>query len=321
MDKKRLVGLVVIFAALATVATAPAQVLLTDQLQGGAGSTIGPDRALYVTETAAGRVSRVDPDTGAVTPFWDGLPTAVLPIGGVIDTVFFQGTAYALVTLVGPDVGGSDVVGIYRMDGPSDSSVIADIGAFSIANPPDTPFDLPSGVQYAMEIYRGGILVTDGHHNRVLWVSLKGEIWELLALDNVVPTGLEVQGRTIYFAELGPAPNLPEDGRVVAFEPNSLTPWEVGSGARMLVDVERGRGRTLYALGQGTWDGVFPGSPALPYTGSLVKINRRNGNFTEIATELNQPTSMEFIGNTVYIVTLAGEIWVIEDVSGPPFGH
>ena len=41
-----------------------------------------------------------------------------------------------LVTLVGPDVGGSDVVGIYRVDGPDSFTVVADIGAFSIANPP-----------------------------------------------------------------------------------------------------------------------------------------------------------------------------------------
>ena len=122
-------------------------------------------------------------------------------------------------------------------------------------------------------------------------------------------------------AELGPAPSLPEDGKVVAFEPSSLTPWEVGSGARMLVDVERGRGRTLFALGQGVWDGVAEGSPALPYTGTLVRINRRNGNFTEIASDLNQPTSMEIIGNTAYIVSLAGEIWVIEDVASPPYGR
>ena len=36
-------------------------------LQGGSGSTIGPDGALYVTESAAGRITRVDPRTGATT--------------------------------------------------------------------------------------------------------------------------------------------------------------------------------------------------------------------------------------------------------------
>jgi hypothetical protein len=30
---------------------------------------------------------------------------------------------------------------------------------------------------------------------------------------------------------------------------------------------------------------------------------------------LNQPTSLEFIGQTAYVVTLGGEIWKIEDVT------
>jgi hypothetical protein len=36
-------------------------------LQGATGSTIGPGGALYVTEGAAGRISRVDPQTGEIT--------------------------------------------------------------------------------------------------------------------------------------------------------------------------------------------------------------------------------------------------------------
>ena len=34
-----------------------------------------------------------------------------------------------------------------------------------------TDFFVPTGVQYALEPYRGGFLVTDGHHNRVLRVA------------------------------------------------------------------------------------------------------------------------------------------------------
>ena len=77
--------------------------------------------------------------------------------------------------------------------------------------------------------------------------------------------------------------------------------------------------RTLFALAQGEWNGAFPGAPANPDGGSLVKINS-NGSFTEIAGGLNLPTSLEFIGNSAYIVNLVGDIWVIEDVSPPPFG-
>ena len=147
--------------------------LLVAGLAGGSGSTVGPDGALYVPEPISGTITRVDPRTGRTSTFADGLPpiTPGLGTGGVMDVAFLGHTAYALVTLVGSDVGGSSVVGLYRVDGRHQSSVVADIGAWSIAHPPAPPFFVPSGVQYALQAWRSGFLVTDGHHNRVLEVS------------------------------------------------------------------------------------------------------------------------------------------------------
>lgn len=307
-------------AAIAAPASGnPTASRLVTGLQGGLGSTIGPDKALYVTETAAGRITRVDPKTGATTTYADGLPKPIIGLGGAMDIAFIGGTAYVLVTLVGPDVGGSDVDGIYRVDGPDSFTVVADIGKFAINHPPATKFEVPSGVQYALEPYRGGFLVTDGHHNRVYRVTLDGEVTVLIAFGNIVPTGLAVRGNTIYMAEAGPVPHLPEDGKVVSFGPKSATATEVASGSPLLVDVEFGRGRTLYALSQGVGSGDPAGSPALPNTGALVKVNR-DGTFTVVTEPLNQPTSLEFIKNTAYVVTLGGEIWKIKGVSSPPHG-
>jgi hypothetical protein len=292
--------------------TNPTQ-LLTG-LEGGSGSTVGPDRALYVPETAAGRISRVDPRTGQITTFASGLPKSVIGLGGVMDVEFIGRTAYALVTLVGPDVGGSDTVGIYRVDGPSSFTVIADIGAFALANPPSTPFDVPTGVQYALERYRGGFLVTDGHHNRVLRVTRGGDVTEVIQFGNIVPTGLAISGRTVYMAEAGPVPHDPANGKVVSFRPGSPTVTEVASGAPLLVDVEFARGRDLFALSQGVFGGGPPGSPAAPNTGSLVKVDG-HGRFSLVTDGLDRPTSVEFIKNTAYVVTLPGEIWKVENVS------
>lgn len=306
-----------------TQAAAEKELLVTglDELQG---SAVGPGGGLFVTAPLTGSIWRIDPSTGARTLFASGLPPRnpdLFYIGsGVVDVAFIGSTAYALVTGVGEDVGGSDIVGIYRVDGPTSSTVIADIGAWSIANPPVPEFFVPSGWQYAIEPYRGGLLVTDGHHNRVLWVSRDGEITELIAFEDVVPTGLAVAGNSIYVSQAGPIPHLPENGKVVVFEPGSTTATEVASGIRLAVDVEFGRGRSLFALAQGFWDGPFEGTPAQPNTGALLQVNA-NGSLRTVVGGLDRPTSVEIIGNTAYVVTLGGEVWRITDVAGPPFGH
>ena len=301
----------------APVMAEPTTTLLVSGLAGGSGSTVGPDGALYVTEGLAGRVSRVDPRTGGVTTFASGLPPSIIGIGGAMDVAFIGGTAYVLVTLVGPDVEGNDVVGIYRVDDPDQFTVIADIGAWALANPPTTDFFVPTGVQYAMETFRNGFLVTDGHHNRVLRVTLDGAVTEAIAFGNIVPTGLEIRGNTVYMAEAGPVPHLPQDGKIVSFQARSNVVTEIAAGGPLLVDVEFGTGRRLFGLAQGEFTPGNPeGSPANPNTGLLLKVDGQGG-FTVVETGLNQPTSLELIGNTAYVVTLGGEIWKIERRSRP----
>jgi hypothetical protein len=228
---------------------------------------------------------------------------------------FIGDTAYVLVTLVGSDVGGTDVVGIYRIDSPTSFTVVADIGEFSLSHPPDTSFFIPTGVQYALESFRGGFLVTDGHHNRVLRVTREGEVTEWIAFDNVVPTGLAVSGARVYVAQAGPVPHLPADGTVVTVKAKSQAVTGMAAGAPLLVDVEFGRGHRLYALSQGYFSpGSAEGSPAEPHTGALVRA-RGDGTFAVVADRLNQPTSLEFIGRSAYIVSFAGDIWKLDGVT------
>jgi hypothetical protein len=293
----------------------PSVTVVASGLEGSQGSAIGPGGDLYVTEGAAGRLSRVDLDTGAVTAVASGLPIG--PFGGfgggAVDVAFRGRTPYVLVTAVAEDVGGTDVVGLYRVDGPNSFTVVADIGAWSAANPPETGFFFPTGNQYAMEPYRGGFLVTDGNHNRVLQVDIDGTISEVKAFDNVVPTGLAVRGNTIYTALAGPAPHRPEDGQIVSFPRNRpAVTTQVAAGAPLVTDVEFGRGNNLYALSMGEWDGVFEGDPPRPDTGAFLKVNR-DGTFTVQQDEINRPTSLEFVRHTAYVVTYDGEVLRIED--------
>jgi len=299
-------------------AAPPTAELLASGLDGPLGSAIGPDGALYVGEAVAGRISRVDPKTGAVTTFASGLPPSLYGPGGggVFDVAFIGHTAYALVIGVAEDLGGDDIVGIYRVDGPSSFTVVADLGAFNTANPPETDFFIPTGVGFALEPYRHGFLVTDGHLNRVLYVTLDGEIEIVISFSDIVPTGLASKGNKVYMAQAGPVPHPPQDGKVVTFDAKKKSPTatEVASGAQLAVDVEFGHGDNLYVLSQGDFpDGSEPGTPANPNTGALMVVNK-DGTLTVITDGLNQPTSLEFIGKTAYFVTFGGEVWKIEDV-------
>ena len=298
----------------------PTASVLATGLQGSLGSTVGPDGALYVAEGAAGRISRVDPRTGQISTFVSGLPQTIpaIGLGGPTDVTFMGKTMYVLVTLVSPDVGGSAVDGIYRIDGPNHFTVIADIGTFNENNPPTIsfPISVKSGLLFALQPYRGGFLVTDGHLNRMLSVTLNGKISILVAFDDIVPTGLTIAGNTIYMAEAGPVPHLAQDGKVVAIKPNSAQVTDVASGASLLVDVKFGCDGRLYALSQGPGvPGAPAGSPAQPNSGALVRANR-DGTFTFITEGLNLPASLEFIGSTAYIVTVTGDILKISGAVG-----
>ncbi len=285
---------------------------LATGLAGPIGSTIGPDGALYVADRAGGQVVRVDTSTGATSAFATGLP--VTGGGGVFDVAFIGDTAYVLFTGVGPEFGGTDIGGIYRVDDIDSITLIADTATWSIDNPPDADYFVPSGVQYAFAPFEDGFLVTDGHHNRLLFADLGGEVSEVAQFGNIVPTGLQIDRAKIYMAEAGPIPHDPATGSVVALGAKHPVERVVASGYSLIVDVEAAS-CGLYALSQGDSPGmVEAGSPGLPDSGELLRVNG-NGTFTVIVDELDQPTSLSFVGDTAYIVTLGGDVLTVADVA------
>jgi sugar lactone lactonase YvrE len=303
--------------------------LLASGLMGTIGATIGPDGALYVAEGAIGKITRINLRSGEMRTFAYGLPPAVIPIGGATDIAFIGRTAYVLVALVDFTGNGTGVPnGIYRIDDKDSFTVIADLGAYSLENPPvidpagSWDYFVATGVQYALQPYGDGLLVSDGHHNRVLHVAIDGDagtITELKQFGNVVPTGLAATADRVYSAELGPLPHLPEDGRVVSFDPlDTAATRVVASGVSMIVDVEFGPQGTLYALSQGDKPddpNFVAGDPAAPNTGRLLSIES-DGTFTVLADGLDRPTSLDFACDIAVVVTLTGEVWKYETGRG-----
>ena len=130
--------------------------------------------------------------------------------------------------------------GLYRIERDGSNTLIADLGQWSVDNPPVPAFFVDTGVHFALETYRGGFLVTDGHHNRVLWVDRQGSIQEIATLENVVPTGLEATAGQVYVTELGPIPHRPADGKVIALSTGSRAP----RGGQWGEHADRRRART-----------------------------------------------------------------------------
>jgi len=62
------------------------------------------------------------------------------------------------------------------------------------------------------------------------------------------------------------------------------------------------------------------GTSAQPNAGALTRVNG-NGTLTTVANGLDQPTSVEIISNTAYVVTLGGAVWKVDNIAGPPFGQ
>ena len=291
------------------------------------GSTIGPDGALYVTDGSVGEVLRIDRRDGSVSTYATGLPPKAFQgggTGGPVDVAFRGQTAYVIVTLVsgllfGEPFGDPEAKnGLYRIEPDGTHTLVADIGQWSIDNPPEPAFFIDTGVQFAMEPHRGGFLVTDGHHNRVLSVDRHGSIDELATFGNVVPTGLEKNDGHVFVTQMGPIPHVPEDSKVVDLRAE-CEPREVASGASMLIDVERGPRGKLYGIAQGQWDGVEEGSRAEPDTGRLVVVGR-HGELRPVVDRrgqelvLDRPVSLEFVGHTAYVVSVTGVVYRVDNL-------
>ena len=317
------------------------------------GMAMGPDGMIYVAEAGpggdtkitvdgaeygnglTGRISKIDPATGARTTVVDKLPSQAQPTGdsvGPADVAFLGGKLYYLQTHGGAGYSFPDnPTGIYRVDGDGSIHLIADIGQFNL----DEPIaDVTNGGQadievggnpYAMIVRDGAFLVVDGNQNEVLRVTLDGDVTRIAEfVGHPVTTGIASQASgPLYVGGLGKFPFAPDEGLVfkVGYPTGNIS--EYAAGFSSVTDVEFGPGGQLYALTFADQDVDFSsGSPFEPFTGKILKVNA-DGTMTPVVDGLTFATKLMFDGDTAYVSNngvsipgvFEGEIVKIEGVS------
>lgn len=300
-------------AAQVSIAQAPEQpgTLLAEGLTFSIGSAVDAECNVYVAEGAsatefAGQITMIDGSTGEKTTLASGIAATDLEGAafGAIDVTLLDGDVYYLLT-------GQEDNGVYRVEDDGSSTLIANIGAFNVANPVTFPDALPTGNPYSINPYDGGFLVADGNFNRLLKVGLDGTIEILASFDNVVPTGTTISpDGHIVWAQIGPFPHSPEDGKVLRLDGGSAT--TLASGLANVIDVAFGDDGTLYALNMGDSDTTGE-APAVPFTGKISIVNA-DGTLSPVVDGFMFATSLELCGGDAYVTGLSGEVRVIADI-------
>lgn len=352
--------LVVSLAGVVALEGSPAQAqpgpsagrLIVGGLLNPRGIVVGPDGMLYVAEAGeggddtivvegqtfnighTGRISKIDPSTGVRTTVADGLPSNSHPefgTTGPADVAFLGGQLYYVQTHGGADWGfPGEPTGLYRVNADGTVTLVADIGAFNVANPVSDvtsgrQLDIePGGNPYRMTVRGGAFYVVDGNQNQVMRVTTDGAITRLTEFPgHPVSTGItyDPDGGPFYVAILGQFPFPPEQGKVVSVGATTGDVHDVASGYSALTDVGIGPGDQLYAL-QFAEQGAPGGPPLAPFTGKVLRVT--GGTMTPVVAGFTFATAMTFSGAKLYVVNhglsvvAPGEVWVIDDIRTVP---
>lgn len=313
--------------------------VIASDLQGTQGATIGPDGALYVTEGGTGggqkvstpdgdgffgltgRISRIDPVTGARTTAATGIASGAQTEGGpgfgVVDAAFLNGKLYYLTSGSFDKITGLEAYpnGVYEVLSDGSSKLVANISKFNDDHPVTFPDAGPGGNPFGIIARDGGFYVTDGNYNRVLRVTLDGDISILTSFDNVVTTGLATRSSgPLIVTEFGPFPFDPKAGKVIQVGIPTGTQTEIANGYSHIIGAGYGPDGTLYALSMGDQADPSSGDEAVPFTGKILRVNP-NGTLTPVVDGLMLATSLDISGDTAYVTSLIGEVYQIPGLS------
>ena len=298
---------------------------------GGSTDFTAPDGSKFTNGTT-GRISKIDPATGIRTTVVDGLPSNGGDEGatGPADVAFLNGQLYYIQSHGGAFYGFPNTpTGLYKVNKDGTTKLVADIGKFNLDQPVaplvnHTQQDIEvGGNPYALTVRDGMFLEVDGNQNQVLQITSSGVMTRIAEFPtHIVSTGIATDSTgPLYVGTLGQFPFSPDDGRVyqVGYPTGNLT--QIASGVSSITDVEFGPGGQLYAVSFGA-QGTDPnGSPWMPFSAQIMKVDMATGTFVPLVTGFSFSTSLLFNGDTAYIINDAvdafgsGEIWQIPNFS------
>ena len=253
----------------------------------------------YFGSPTGGRISRINPSSGIRVTVIDNLPTSVGTNGdgskadafGPSDVAFIGNTLYVLQAGAGCGHGVSTSTnGIYRINPNGSNTMVADLGAWSVAHPGAhfEPADYtPEGNWYSMTVAENNFYALEPNHGNFVKAGLDGKIQLVTDISasqgHIVPTALDYKGN-FFVGSLG---EFPIEGNSSIFK---VTPSgsmkKIATGFSAIIGLVVDKKSNMYVLG------LTAGFPyPTPGAGRIRKINT-NGTVENVISGLNLPTAM-----------------------------
>ena len=279
---------------------------------GGSDSTVGCcEQAAgvgpYTGSITGSRISKIDPN-GVVTTAVDNLPSSQTNadtgslISGAADVAFIGNTLYILLGGAGCSHGVPQVPalpnGVIRVNADGTLDMIANLGAFQMANPVMNPnpddFE-PDGTWYSMVAAGSGhqndLYAVEPNHGELDKITTSGRISRIVDISasqgHIVPTAMAYHNGNFYVGNLGVFPIVDGSSKILKITPSGQI-TVAAEGLTTVLGVAFDHRDRMYVL-ENTTGNPFP----TPGTGEVVRIDH-SGNQTVIASGLFLPTAMTF---------------------------